>query len=282
MRKFGQAEGTKGGNSTKQVRFDYDLPHHSVITHLRLRKWDSSSAPEGEGAPPVERLPSTELRRVTALHIRRAADRLVAGEDAPNFAESRDYDVIADGQLLAPKKVFGLALEQALGIEAFPGHFAAGWGQPCFELLEAAGYRIVEKAEASGTSSATASRKVAVPPDPEELSWAEGSTRLASHLSTERHRAPKASAQKRLEVRATNNGRLTCENPDCLTDWYAVFPATVADAVFEIHHTVPVASMPVGHATVLEDLQCLCASCHRAEHRRMALAVGSDFSAIAK
>lgn len=53
-----------------------------------------------------------------------------------------------DGIALAPKKVFGLALEEALGINTHPGHFSAGWNQVCFELLEAAGLWIVPKAGA--------------------------------------------------------------------------------------------------------------------------------------
>ena len=51
---------------------------------------------------------------------RRAVSRLVSGEDASNFSASTDYDVLLeDGTRLAPKKVFGLALEDALGIEEF-------------------------------------------------------------------------------------------------------------------------------------------------------------------
>lgn len=44
LRRHGQAVGTKGGNSTKQVRFDFNLPQHSLITSLRLRKVMSCGA----------------------------------------------------------------------------------------------------------------------------------------------------------------------------------------------------------------------------------------------
>ncbi|MGO8220630.1 hypothetical protein ACC794_02880 [Rhizobium ruizarguesonis] len=99
-----------------------------------------------EPTPKIVRLPAETLRKVETAHINRAIQKLLAGGDAPNFEPSRDYDAVTvEGIHLAPKKVFGLALEDALGIEAHPGHFSAGWGQICFEALEAAGLRIVPK-----------------------------------------------------------------------------------------------------------------------------------------
>ena len=75
----------------------------------------SSAAADGE------RLPAAQLRRVTSAHIHRAVARLLAGEDAPNFATSRDYFALTDdGVPLAPKKVFGLAPEEALGNRSLP------------------------------------------------------------------------------------------------------------------------------------------------------------------
>ncbi len=266
--KFGQGSDVRGGNSTKQVRFDFDLPHHSIITSLRLRRTLPNNMLD-DGQPVVSRLGVDLLRRVTTLHVRVAVDRLLSGEDASNFSDSRDYDLIVEGgQRLAPKKVFGLALEAALGIDARPGHFSAGWGEPCFELLQAAGYRIVVKDEPAyliGDGSP------ATPADAEELAWAEGSAKVVSHLRTERRRNPRASAEKRKQIRSENGGRLRCENAACTTDWYSVFPETIAESVFEIHHTLPVAEMKPNHQTVLSDLRCLCATCHRAEHRRLAI-----------
>ncbi|KQY31835.1 hypothetical protein [Rhizobium sp. Root483D2] len=73
------------------------------------------------------RLPSSELQKVSIDQIERAVKILLDGGDAPNFSPSRDYDAMTtDGIPLAPKKVFGLALQEALGIEAFPAHTAPG------------------------------------------------------------------------------------------------------------------------------------------------------------
>lgn len=268
LRLFGQADGTIGGNSTKRVRFDFNLPSGNIVSSLGLRQAEPRRD-ENAGPVDVARLTSAQLRQVTPLHVRQAVDRLLAGEDAPNFSPSRDYDVVVPGGgCLAPKKVFGLALEQALGIEAFPGHFTAGWGQPCFEIIQQAGFAIVEK---RASVAPTVDHQSPLPPEQEEQSWAEGSSRLAQHLRTERRRSRAASAAKRAKVREENQGRLVCENEACGTDWYAVFPLPIAEAVFEIHHSVLVSTMQDEHQTVVDELRCLCAACHRAEHRRLSL-----------
>lgn len=105
--------------------------------------------------------------------------------------------------------------------------------------------------------------------DPEERSWIEGDKRMAKHLRTERRRSAKAAAAKRAAVRAAHDGRLACEH--CATDWYAIYPPAIAEAIFDVHHTIPLKDMDDGHETEVKDLLCLCANCHRAEHRRMAL-----------
>lgn len=264
LRRFGQAEGTIGGNSTKQVRFDFDLDQASIVSLLGLREGEFSK--EGSvSSSKVSLLTAAELRPVTLLHIHQAVDRLLAGEDVLHFDPSRDYDVLLPtGERLAPKKVFGLAVGQALGIEPRPGHFKAGWSEPCFRMILEAGYNIVEKAPANAGAFAQ-------PQGADEESWAEGNPRFAEHLRMERKRSRRAVAAKRSQIRERNDGRLACENPDCSADWYAIFPLAMAEAVFEIHHTVLVSTMGDNHETSLDDLRCLCAACHRAEHRRLLL-----------
>ncbi|WP_294291331.1 HNH endonuclease [uncultured Sphingomonas sp.] len=270
VRKFGQAPGAKGGNSTKQVRFDFKISEGEIAAALSLRLADGIDDSTTSKEATVARLTMLELGSVTPLHIRDAVDRLLAGEDAPNFAKSRDYDVIVtDGKRLPPKKVFGLAIEAALGIEAFPAHFSAGWSQPCFRLIQEAGFQIVAKQEATANSPVASTNDL--PADMDERAWVEGNPTIATHLRTERRRDPRAAAAKRRQVRAANGGRLACENGACSVDWYSTFPPAIAESVFEIHHTTPVAAMRPGHQTVVAELVCLCASCHRAEHRRMSL-----------
>jgi 5-methylcytosine-specific restriction protein A len=228
-----------------------------------------SDRPEGTV---VERLPAAQLRRVTSDHIHRAVARLLAGEDAQNFAPSRDYDALTDGGVpLAPKKVFGLALEEALGIEAYPGHFSAGWSQVCFELLEAAGLWIVPKKGGDPRPSASSAElqdaMAELTPTEEERTWIEGNPKIVSHLKRERQ--PGVAKQKRAEFIA-KHGRLFCE--ECKLDPIETYGPEAGDACIEVHHhRVPVAEMQPGHVTITEDLKCLCASCHRVLHRKLAL-----------
>jgi 5-methylcytosine-specific restriction protein A len=147
-------------------------------------------------------------------------------------------------------------------------------------MLEDAGYTIIiksasaaeadrRKRRAAHSKAETDKAVASVPADPEERRWIEGNPRIATHLRTERTRSLKAAASKRIAVRAANDGRLACEH--CATDWYAVYPHAIAEAIFDIHHTIPLSDMGEDHQTCIEDLVCLCANCHRAEHRRMAL-----------
>lgn len=221
--------------------------------------------------PPIERLTAEAQRSVTAQDIHQAVDRLLAGGDAPNFGNSRDYDLLTEtGARLAPKKVFGLALETALGIDAHPAHFSAGWNEPCFQLLQDAGYSIVRKSHQNSVDADKAKNEIAgLPPSPEELRWAEGDVRIVRHLRRERARNPRAAEAKRRAVRNANSGRLACEH--CETDWYQIYPPEIAEGIFDIHHAIPLADLDEGRETELKDLLCLCANCHRAEHRRLAL-----------
>jgi 5-methylcytosine-specific restriction endonuclease McrA len=229
-----------------------------------------------------ERLSNTQQRRVKSADIEAAVADILTGRVTSNFGPSTDYDLLTEqGDRLAPKHVFGRALEIAgVVAEARPVHFSAGWTQPCFPMLEDAGYTIIIKSASAAEvdrrrrraarSKAETDKAVAsVPADPEERRWIEGNPRMAIHLRTERTRSPKAVASKRTAVRAANEGRLACEH--CATDWYAVYPPAIAEAIFDIHHTIPLKDMGEEHETGIEDLLCLCANCHRAEHRRMAL-----------
>ncbi|MGO4199079.1 hypothetical protein AB4Z13_27340 [Rhizobium sp. YAF28] len=225
-----------------------------------------------EGQRNITRLPASELRKVTTAHIHNAVQKLLGGSDAPNFAPSRDYDAFTDtGIPLAPKKVFGLALKEALGIEAFPGHFSAGWGQISFELLEQADLWIARKKE--GVARPKPDPKVIEAqlgdfvPTEEERSWIEGNPKIVSHLK--RERAPGLAKEKR-EAFIAEHKRLFCE--DCKFDPMEKYGPEAGSACIEVHHhRTHLANMEPGHKTSIEDLKCLCANCHRVLHRKLAL-----------
>lgn len=204
------------------------------------------------------RLSAAQLRRVTAEHVDQAVQHLLEGRDVPNFAPSRDYDVVTpNGTRLAPKKVFGLALQAATGINVRPEHFTAGIGTPCFQMLEAAGYPVIRKGQVLPGGGVEAV-------DP-ELAAAEGQPRLVAHLKRERKPAL-AAAKRRAMVEQL--GYLQCERCKIVPS-EALGPH--GDAVIEVHHAgTQVGEMAAGHVTRLADLICLCANCHRVVHRELA------------
>lgn len=205
-----------------------------------------------------ERLPADVLESVTPEHVWRAVQLLLDGYSKHQFSPSTDYDLIADnGIRLAPKAVFGVAARLALGFEVLPKHFTAGEDSLSFKLLRHAGYVIVKKDEPT-------------PSQPQELSsedqvWAEGKTKLVTHLVKERARGL---AQAKKSQFKHKHGRLYCEK--CGLDPVAHYKTIHAESCIEVHHhDTHVSQMKDRHETTLDDLQCLCANCHRLVHRAL-------------
>lgn len=219
---------------------------------------DAAPASAESSGTSTQRLPASVLRQVTAEHIWRAVERLRIEQPAHPFGPSTDFDVLLDdGTRLPPKAVFGLAATEALGYEVGPYQFTGGRGQLSTEAILGAGFRIVGKNESPP--------QVSTPPAPDDKAWSEGDPRLVSHLK--RERASGLAAAKKAEfVRV--HGHLFCEL--CKMDPREVFGGVEGDACIEVHHAVTaVADMISGHTTSLNDVQCLCANCHRVVHRRI-------------
>lgn len=203
----------------------------------------------------LERLPAELLRKVSPRHIWQAVQDVLSGVEVPGFGPSTDYDLITEeGDRLPPKAVFGLAATQALGFQVQPKHFTAGVGSASFALLVDAGYLIVPKGEPVPSPDLQISY--------EDRLWSEGQPKLVTHLRKERGTGL---AKAKKDQFRTDHGRLFCER--CKLD-----PATeygdAGEACIEVHHSkVQVADMGEEHQTRLEDLECLCANCHRVEHR---------------
>jgi hypothetical protein len=102
MRDFGKPPTERGGpgNSQKRIRIETDL------ADAKLR--ELVKAVPHAASPGKLRLPAEQLRKVRSSHVHRAVERMLAGEKAPNFANSRDYDLLTPGgHRFPPKKVFG-------------------------------------------------------------------------------------------------------------------------------------------------------------------------------
>ena len=242
-----------GGNSTKRIRIAFlDSPESNRIAEITKAlsvKRDLRS---------LDRLPVEELNKVTSEHIWKAVSQISLNPEGTRFGASTDYDVIGDDERrFPPKAVFGVAASEALGFEVLPRHFSGGVGTPCFRSIESAGYEIVTKF-GSFTS-------VDIPPDPDERTWTEGGPRLVTHLRRERGRG--LSRAKKAEFTRIH-GKLFCER--CKVDPKDTYGEDVGDACIEVHHAkVSVSDMDGDHVTTLEELQCLCANCHRVVHKEL-------------
>jgi hypothetical protein len=239
----------KGGNSTKRIRIATNFGGSSEDLAVLL----GGVAADGD-LRSMDRLPADVLRRATPEYIWRAVQQFIENDVQHPFGPSTDYDLIADdGHRLPPKAVFGLALSIALdGATIEPKHFTAGG--MCFTLLRAAGYQVVRKGEVPDS------------PDSEiyiDREWREGGIKLKSHLK--RERATGLAKAKKAQYRRTH-GRLSCER--CGLDPVAHYGTEDAEACIEVHHfSTHVSEMSEGHKTTLDDMQCLCANCHRLVHK---------------
>lgn len=254
MQEVEQGTSINGGNPTSTVRIQFAK---SIALPELMEKL--AVVPVDKDLRSADRLPVEELNRVTAEHVWNAVEKLRTGADH-RFGPSTDFDLLSDtGERFPPKAVFGLAASEALGFEVQPRHFTGGQGTPCFRTLEAAGFTIVPKGEAVPLSN--------IPVLQEDREWTEGKPKLVSHLMKERA-SGLAQAKKANFVRL--HGRLICER--CRMDPVAAYGGQHGLACIEVHHhSVQVEDMIEAHRTRLEDLQCLCANCHRVVHKLLAL-----------
>ncbi len=248
-----KARVVRGGNSTKRIRLQL------------ARNFAEEELAERLGAKPVDgdfrsqqRLPVSELEKVTAEYIWNAVQKLLEGYADHGFGASTDYDLLAgDGTRLAPKAVFGMAASDALGFKVRPIHFAAGEGAASFRLLRSAGFAIVPKDERPPEVPSSLSES--------DQEWAEGKKKLVAHLVKERARG--MARAKKSQFRRLH-GKLYCER--CHLDPVEKYGTLFAEACIEVHHNdVHVRDMSEKHRTKLDSLQCLCANCHRLVHMEL-------------
>lgn len=231
---------------------------------IDLRELGAPTRPVDKGS--TARLPSTELRKVSAKDLWLAREELLAARNYAPFDDSDEYDVLLEnGQRLPPKALLGKALSKTLGYQVLPKHFTGGENSTCFSILRAHGYQIIAKGEITTEP----------PRPPEDQEWPEGDKRGRWHLASERKSG--LAEAKRQDFRA-KHGKLYCEK--CRLDPVETYGQEYGDACIEVHHArIAVAKMQPGHVTKIDDLQCLCANCHRIEHKMMrAAASGRDLA----
>ncbi|GGE92588.1 hypothetical protein GCM10008020_42020 [Massilia psychrophila] len=260
MQKVGRAASASGtgGNPTKRIRIQLagSLASSSIVDALQ-------ASPTSVDTRSRERLPTDDLNKVTSEHVWNAIQKLTGGYSDHGFGESTDFDLVTDEDIrLPPKAVFGVAATEALGFKVMPKHFSGGEGSPCFRILTSAGYTILPKSAHPIQDSAP----VPVGPAVDKF-WVEGKQKSVTHFRRERG-AGLANA-KRAQFRRLY-GKLKCER--CDLDPAVVYGGVHGEASIEVHHKVTqVQDMDEGHVTMLGDLECLCANCHRVAHRLLKL-----------
>lgn len=80
---------------------------------------------------------------ISSQMIRDAVQDYRKGDIEHRFIDSRDYDVIIDGERYPPKAIVGLASRYIYN----RAHFSAGLGKKCFKLLEERGFPILPKSD---------------------------------------------------------------------------------------------------------------------------------------
>ncbi len=236
-----------------------ELSKHEQMVKAWATRWAKIAGSSGTSGDQrhLHRLPSEVLCQATPEFIWAALLRFHDGSVSHPFGPSTDFDLLVDGHRFPPKAVFGVALSMALdGRYIEPKHFSAGEGSVCFRLLREAGFNIVPKGQNDDD------------PPPSDLSdeeWREGDRKLVSHWRKER--ATGLAKAKKAQYRRIH-GKLTCE--DCGVDPVEKYGKDLGESCIEVHHRkTAVSEMAPGHITSLDDLQCLCANCHRIAHRRM-------------
>jgi 5-methylcytosine-specific restriction protein A len=253
----------KGGNPTKKIRIE------TTAKDAESLRVAMKGIPIAKGPRSQERLPAKLLNKVGEQHIYNAVQLLLSGNAKHPFSDSEKFDVLLeDGTRLPPKAVFGIAAKEALGIDIAPRNIRGEVGSVTFRIIEACGYTIVPK---SGSEPATKTPKPAASApaiiSDEDREFAEGKVTRIEHLKRERHQG--ASKAKKAAFRG-KHGILFCER--CKMKPIEVYGSEVGEACIEVHHTKPIADMKEGDKTKLDDLQCLCASCHRVVHRELRFA----------
>lgn len=257
------------GNRTKRVRIE--TPHIFVAQRFRLRK-------KGPGHSKPRQIQRHEFDRLSKAHLDDAIEALLSGSVEPDFGSTTDYSILLDdGTKLPPKTIVGLALEGMLGEPVNWRQFRGGKDTPAFAVLREHGFTIIhERADELAAQSPKIDPPEAVEEalggqklSEEDKTFVEGSVKRASHLRRERNSELIATFKAAI---LRDHGKFRCER--CDRDWIDEYGPEVAKACFEAHHAVTqVAEMNPGHESKPEDLQLLCANCHRAVHREMKLGV---------
>lgn len=196
-------------------------------------------------------LPNQELEKVSYHHILKAIDFLQSHKKYANFKSAKScYLIYPQCHPMAVKMVFGKALSICRNGELIrPFHFNS---RTAIKILTMHGFECVNTHPARSPDNDHANH-IAL----------EGRKRLKQHFVRERNSALSARKKKMFKLK---HGYLFCEL--CGLEPIQVYGDLGEDCI-EVHHRTPLYSRTEECETTLQDLQCLCANCHRIEHALM-------------
>lgn len=251
MQKFGRApDASYGGSRVKKLR----------IRVGRLAQPKELKSILGVQAALVSRMAknlpkSNELEEVGAEHVWLAVQHLRNMPEQSSLAAVGDYELIVDDELrLNPEVVFKLAVNEVPKSTARSNWLSSRTTRQIHGVLKDAGFAIVRRG--------VRQENEAIPLSEDDRAWVEGRPNLILHLKRERA-AGLARAKKQSFLR--KHGKLLCER--CGLDPILTFGSVAGEACIEVHHKrVHIRQMSEGHQTSLDDVECLCANCHRVVH----------------
>ncbi|MBV5262902.1 HNH endonuclease [Pinisolibacter sp. B13] len=254
MQLFGRPPGAPyGGSRVKKVRLRIANPNDNISLEVKLAlEWVPSDAPRRR------RVATVDLKYVTAEHVWNAVQHLIEypHELLPN--DVSEFNAIINSNVrLPPRSIVSLAVSEALGLKVGTYDVPCDTEMLCHKILKDAGFTILQRGDSVPSEP--------IPISDDDRVWVEGGQALLVHLQRERA-AGLSRAKKQSFVRL--HGALRCEN--CGLDPVAIFGPEVGHACIEVHHSrTRIREMAEGHRTMLSDLQCLCANCHRIVHARL-------------
>ena len=163
------------------------------------------------------------------------------------FVDSRDYDVIIDGNRYPPKAIIGLASYYTKGELLTPAHFSAGIGKKCFRILEENGFPIVPKDDISTLAEEVNDKDV----------YFEGSVKT---IKVNRYERDKKARDKCIEYYG-----LKCQV--CDFDFYEKY-GELGVGFIHVHHEIPISSIQREYIVdPIKDLKPVCPNCHAMLHK---------------
>jgi hypothetical protein len=250
MQKFGRApDAPYGGSRVKKlrIRLNHSASTAEISTILGVK---------AVLVPKIAKsLPITNEFEGIAEHVWLAVQRLRKMPEENSSAVVGDYELIVDDELrLSPQLVFKLAASEVVDSAVRSNWSHVKNTRQINGVLKNAGFAIVRRGAHRENE--------AIPISEDDRAWAEGRPKLILHLK--RERAAGLARAKKQNFRR-KHGKLLCER--CGLDPILAFGSVTGEACIEVHHKrVHIRQMGDGHQTSLDDVECLCANCHRIVH----------------